>query len=132
MTPEQEEELEVLRSIYAESLQGIRPYSSSLSPLEISSDPPSVRLSIDSGFISTGAVRVSALRFIIAIALTVTFPENYPHEIPEISLDCVRGKYPEIERLKGTLLELVAFICRPVGNGDRLAGALAWPWFTPS
>lgn len=37
--------------------------------------------------------------------LTVTLPEEYPHQVPEIFLDCFRGSFPDLPRLKAELQE---------------------------
>lgn len=35
-------------------------------------------------------------------------PADYPHELPQIHLDCCRGKYPDLSRLKLELQEEAA------------------------
>lgn len=64
----------------------------------ISFSPPEWQLKIDGDMIT--------------IHLNVTLPEAYPNEVPEISIDCPRGKYPEVAKLKSDLLEEVQYKIR--------------------
>lgn len=95
MNAEQQEEQEVLQSIFPDTFSGINLLLLCvLKRLVVSDVPTEWQLKIDGDMIT--------------INLNVTLPTDYPNEVPEINVDCARGKYPEVAKLKAELIEEVS------------------------
>ena len=100
--------------------------------VEISKSPPEWQLRIESDMISTAKTILpvlTSLLLYLAINLTVVLPQSYPNEVPAISIDCARGKYPDMGKLKADLSEevTISLIWLLPFFYYRQRNALVWP-----
>lgn len=114
MNAEQLEEFEVLQSIFPDTFEGMDFLFYVLlilldrSVTVASSMAASHRIRYD----QYCQQKFHLLLFVyVALLLTANITDAYPHEAPEVYIECTRGKYPDMGKLKTDLKDEV---CHPI------------------